>query len=300
MRAVLLVLVMLTGSAAAATPVTVFLERGGHREQTDDGDVVQIPRFGGTTRVWNAVVGCVRDKFSAFAVDVVDQRPQDGDFITAVVGGSADQLGYDPDKVAGVGPEDGHVIPDAIVHVFSRTIGERDTQQLCETTAHEIGHALGLDHSMQCGDLMSYPRDECGERPTLTFTDVDAACGEYSERQCEWGDTQNSYQRLAALVGLHGEATTPEDDSTDSPTSTNSPSSTDTPGWFNANPDPWAMPEPTQSSPTPESTQSAPDSQPNPPMTESCGGHRHRHHSHRRQRANRTRFRCRSRATGIC
>src|SRR5213076_3437101 len=101
MRAVLLVLVMLTGSAAAATPVTVFLERGGHREQTDDGDVVQIPRFGGSTRVWNAMVGCVRDKFAAFNVDVVEQPPR-GTFITAVIGGSAEQLGYDPDQVAGV------------------------------------------------------------------------------------------------------------------------------------------------------------------------------------------------------
>jgi hypothetical protein len=218
MRAVLLVLVMLTGSVAAATPVTVFLEHAGHREQTDDG-IVQIPRFGGSARVWNAMVGCVQQKFSAFAVDVVDQRPQDGEYITAVVGGSADQLGYDPEQVAGVGPSDGRVISDAVVHVFSRTIGERDTQQLCETTAHEIGHALGLDHSMQCGDLMSYPREECGERPTLTFTNVDAACGEYQERDCQVGDSQNSFQRLAALVGLRGaeEMPAPEDTTNDEP-----------------------------------------------------------------------------------
>jgi hypothetical protein len=204
MRAVLLVLVLLTGSLAAATPVTVVLERGGHREQTDDG-VVQIPRFGGPDRVWTAVLACVRDKFGPFAVEVVDRRPPSGDVITAVIGGSADQLGFDPEY-------------DAVVHVFSRTIGERDTQQLCETTAHEIGHALGLDHSMQCGDLMSYPRDECGERPVLAFTNVDAACGEYRERDCAWGATQNSYQRLAALVGLRETAPTDDAPTDDAPT----------------------------------------------------------------------------------
>lgn len=252
MRAVLLVLVMLTGSAAAATPVTVFLERGGHREQSDDGDLIQIPKFGGSMRVWNAVVGCVREKFSAFQVDVVDQRPSDGDFITAVIGGSADQLGYDPDQVAGVGPADGHVIPDAVVHIFSRTIGERDTQQLCETTAHEVGHALGLDHSMQCGDLMSYPRDECGERPTLTFTNVDAACGEYSERECVWGDTQNSFQRLAALVGLRGASSDTENESVP-----DEPSNVD------------SVPEPTQVE------QTAPSAE--PIVVETYRRHRHHH-----------------------
>ncbi len=92
---------------------------------------------------------------------------------------------------------------DAVVHVFSKSVGERDARQLCNVTAHEVGHAMGLDHSMQCGDVMSYPREDCGFGRAETFVDADAPCGEYAERSCHTGEaTQNSFQRLAVLVGL--------------------------------------------------------------------------------------------------
>jgi hypothetical protein len=103
------------------------------------------------------------------------------------------------------------VTRDAVVHVFSRSVGERDARVLCQVAAHEVGHAMGLDHSMQCGDLMSYPRAECGFARDETFVDADAPCGEYEERECHTGsDTQNSYRRLAQLVGLRGGEPTEE------------------------------------------------------------------------------------------
>ncbi len=203
-------------TAQAATGVTVFLDRNGmvlDRNWDDSLEDIAIPRFGGSARVWAGVVSCVREKFAAFDVEVVDEQPPSGEFITALVGGRAEQLGFDGEHVAGVGVSDVVVTRDAIVHVFSQSVGERDAKQLCEVAAHELGHAMGLDHSMQCGDLMSYPREECGFGRVETFTDADAPCGEYEDRACNTGaDTQNSFQRLARLVGLRAPVEPDPDD----------------------------------------------------------------------------------------
>lgn len=183
----------------------MFLERGGQTVTTRDGDEVAIPRFGGGDRAWTALVACVKDRFAPFQVDITDRRPARGPFITALVGGRASMVGLDDSTTNGIGPYDGTVLRTATVHIFSQVgTGERDVENLCAVTAHEVGHSLGLDHEYQCGDIMSYFNDECG---TQAFLDVDAPCGEDSERGCSNGDeTQNSYQRLAQLVGLRSDA----------------------------------------------------------------------------------------------
>jgi hypothetical protein len=223
--------VAIVGTAArASADVTVFLDRDG--QITDDG--VTIPRFGGGDRVWNAVVACVRTQYAPFAVDIVDEQPSSGSYITAVVGGRASLLGLDDRSTNGVGPYSGELIPDAVVHVFSQLgTGERDVENLCAVTAHEVGHALGLDHEVYCGDVMSYYLDQCGAR---TFIDVDAPCGEHGERTCGNGErSQNSYQRLAEMVGLRaGDDRRPPNPA---PDRARGPAP-------NTGDDPWATPEP--------------------------------------------------------
>jgi hypothetical protein len=186
----LLVLVASTGVAFAAQPVTVYLDRDGEVQRAHDGeDAVTIPRFGG-----------VQKQYAPFAVTFVTERPASGAYITAVVGGYASQLGLDDHTTNGVGPYDGSVIPNAVVHIFSKVgTGEHDVENLCAVTAHEVGHALGLDHEYYCGDVMSYYLDQCGAR---RFIDVDAPCGEEGPRACGNGDEQqNSYQRIGRNVG---------------------------------------------------------------------------------------------------
>lgn len=207
MRAVFLsvVLVSLAGpAAAAARPVTVVMERGG-RVLSDD---VTIPRFGGGDQTWRGVVACVRDQFAPFQVDLVEAAPARGAYITVLVGGRASSLGYDDQVTSGVAPYTGDVIANAVVHVFSQGgRGERDVASLCAVAAHEIGHALGLDHSTTCGDLMSYHHDRCG---APAFLDVEAPCGTDRPRTCSNGDaTQSSYRRLGHLVGFKTVAPSP-------------------------------------------------------------------------------------------
>ena len=201
----LVVCVTIAGVAEAAPRgVTVFLERGG-RVIENDGDEIVIPRFGGGDRAWNGIVACVEKHFAPFQLQIVDRRPSRGDYITAVLGGRASQLGLDDRSTNGVGPYTGSVIPNAVVHIFSKVgSGERDVSNLCSVAVHEVSHSLGLDHTYKCGDVMSYFLDRCGARRIL---DVDAACGETRARRCGNGArTQNSYRRLGALVGFKNEA----------------------------------------------------------------------------------------------
>jgi len=186
----------------------VFLQRNGQIVPHGD-DEVEIPKFGGGDRAWGSIVTCVKQQFSPFQIDIVDRRPSHGEFITAVVGGLASQVGLDDRSTNGVGPYDGHVIPNAVVHVFSKVgTGERDTDNLCAVTVHEVSHALGLDHTYRCGDVMSYFLDRCGPR---RFLDAEVPCGEGAPRTCGDGeDTQNSYRRVAAAVGLRKSQPEPE------------------------------------------------------------------------------------------
>jgi hypothetical protein len=192
----------------------VFLERDG-RVFDQGGETIEIPRFGGGDRAWDGIVACVEQHFAPFQIDVVTRRPVRGDFITAVVGGRASQLGLDDRTTNGVGPyAPGRVLRNAVVHVFSQVgTGERDIANLCAVTVHEVAHAMGLDHSYKCGDIMSYFLDRCGPRRLL---DVEAPCGESRPRSCGDGTrSQNSYRKLAAAVGLRNPGPEPEPEPAD-------------------------------------------------------------------------------------
>ncbi|MCB9738602.1 MAG: hypothetical protein H6747_04980 [Deltaproteobacteria bacterium] len=162
-----------------------------------------LPGYNGTDRGWKALVRCVEDRFAPFDVRVTDQRPTAiEDYVMAVFGGSARELGYSKKDAAGVGglaPFNGKPIGRAVVFVFTATLKNRK-EDACDTAAMEIAHAYGLDHSFHCRDVMTYKK-RCGSR---RFLDEAVPCGEDEPRTCTGGAAkQNSFVALRTLLGAH-------------------------------------------------------------------------------------------------
>lgn len=160
---------------------------------------LNFPAYSGSLSRWRSLVKCVQQKFAAFDVRVVDQRPVEPGYIMVMVGGSSSMLkGHTKHThAAGLAPFNSRVIPDAVVFAFSSAM-KNSTTATCETIGMEAAHAYGLDHAMHCSDLMTYLK-RCGSRK---FLNRDLKCGEYRARTCANGDkTQNSYTFLMKLLG---------------------------------------------------------------------------------------------------
>jgi hypothetical protein len=175
--------------ASANSSILVGSQLGGRAS-------IRIPSYRGGD--WADVLGCVRELYAPFQIDITDERPRSGGYVMIAIGGTSDLLDYSA-EVAGVAPIDGKVMDGAVGFVFERTIGDRP-RAVCEAVAHELGHTLGLDHETDCRDIMSYA--QCGPK---TFTDLESSCGEMDgdERACTGGgDSQDSYRHLASVLGL--------------------------------------------------------------------------------------------------
>ena len=196
-------------SAQPANPVLVVLDRGGGRAYAGPEDADQlrsgvverngyayldIPEFTGDAQEWQALLACVEGYYADFAVDISDRAPARGPYIRAMIGGPSLDFGFD-ESVHGIAPWSGRVLREAVAFVFQPD--DWDPDHLCEVAAHEIGHALGLDHSRNCSDLMSY--ESCGPK---AFVDEVAPCGEWEDRACSDGRRrQNSYADLMLRIG---------------------------------------------------------------------------------------------------
>ncbi len=199
-------------------PLPIFLNRNGGRftpgrdDSRANTSIVPnnpstVTAFSGTQAQWQQIVTCVTAQFAPFNAVIVETEPAGGEYVEAVIGGRPGQLGL-PNGVGGVAPIDSfqcNIIPNAIVFAFSDVYGN-DPQDVCETAAQEIAHAISLDHELHCPDPMTY-LSGCGNK---SFRDVDAQCGEYQARACNCGRSrQNSVQVLIEKLGASNGTTPP-------------------------------------------------------------------------------------------
>ncbi|CAN5322000.1 hypothetical protein BH11MYX1_BH11MYX1_56410 [soil metagenome] len=221
---------------AAAPYNTIFLNRcasgcavkpGNTDSRVDTSGIVQSSHvlgqfpFGDDT--WNKVKACVRDTFAPFNVVITDTDPGSASHFEIMVGGKPQDLGFDP-NFGGVSPNGcgSTYIPNALVFDFASvwsngasTCGATCVEDICSTAAQEIAHSLGMDHSHNKLDPMTYfpytgrkyfqtTADQCGSDcnggtgpagQTCTGTDKQVhSC-------CQATATQNSAAILTSLFG---------------------------------------------------------------------------------------------------
>jgi MYXO-CTERM domain-containing protein len=155
---------------------------------------------------WQEVMGCMRELWEPFDVEITDIDPGTTPHIESVVAGRPQDVGMGS-GIGGVSPFDCGIIETSIVFTFARVYGS-DYRSICETAAQEVAHSFGLDHEYMCSDPMTY-LSGCGEK---SFQPVAAPCGEYSARSCSCGgSTQNSVELLLAYNGPRPNDPDPED-----------------------------------------------------------------------------------------
>jgi len=166
---------------------------------------------------WNAVVKCVQDVFSPYALTVTDQKPTDGTvYNKTFVAGMPSELGQAAD-VLGIAPLASNcaVLDNVAAFAFANQHTPTDrVNNICWTVAQESAHTYGLDHEYQykdktsaCNDPMTYRTDCGGEK---FFRDEPADCGEFVVRDCKCGRAfQDSDGELLTIFGPGTPTTTP-------------------------------------------------------------------------------------------
>ncbi len=231
---------------AALTGATIYLNRcvGGCQLAPGTDDMTANPILSGipngptsiaqatdvTEEEWAGVVQCVKEVYSPYAVNVVEEEPTSlAQYSGIIVGGNnsakaAAALGLPPGvggivsgfpcqvDAKGVGfafADDDNV--NAFAFEVSGTVTtESRILGLCWIVAQESAHTFGLsdhefeyvdDKSSACNDPMTY-RFECGGQKF--FRNRFAACGEFKEQgiqQCKCGSSQNSHLKLLTVFG---------------------------------------------------------------------------------------------------
>jgi hypothetical protein len=167
--------------------------------QTKNLPELAVPAAGYDAAMWKSIEACLKQRFAAYDVGFVTERPAQGPYLMAVFGGTGEHLGFGAD-IKGTAPLDAvgcKTSPSAVALVFSAQLGA-DPLLHCEIAAQEIAHAFSADHVVLAEDAMSY----LSAGGPKTFRDTAAPCGETEARPCVCGrPSQNSHQLLLERIG---------------------------------------------------------------------------------------------------
>jgi hypothetical protein len=168
---------------------------------------------------WNALVKCVKEVYSPYAVTVTDVAPAPGSsFTEGIVAGVPEDIGWKRTEVGGiavVSAQGACVAKNNIMSFSFANIygGPTRILDMCWTAAQETAHSFGLDHeyefadgSSACNSPMTYRFDCGGEK---FFRNQAAKCGEAAVRTCCSGGLQDSHQKLVTIFGPGTPITTP-------------------------------------------------------------------------------------------
>jgi len=155
---------------------------------------------------WNQIVQCMKEVYSPFALNVVDQRPTTGvSYTMGIIAGRSSEIGWSAGTM-GVAPAGCQPQDNVISFSFANQHSNFDrVWNICWTAAQETAHAFGLDHEYQfsdgtsaCSDPMTY-RTDCGGQKF--FRNKAAQCGEEAPRACSCGGSQNSHVKIRNVFG---------------------------------------------------------------------------------------------------
>ena len=156
---------------------------------------------------WNAVVKCMQEVYSPYAITVTDQVPQGVSYTETIIAGNPTDIG-EANDVLGIAVFANNCAPEdnAIAFAFANHHPpENRVLNICWTAAQESAHIFGLDHEYEftdgtsaCNDPMTYRVDCGGEK---FFRNREAHCGEDAVRPCRCSATQDSHQQLLSVFG---------------------------------------------------------------------------------------------------
>jgi hypothetical protein len=202
--------------ADAGSAYVVFLDRVGGTYTAGDTDsttntsdlinqMTSIPAWTIAEPTWQAMRACVAQKFAPFNVALTELDPGTGAHAEVVFTPAANVpvLQGNP-SIADIACQNRVTAkvnnPVAFVNITSLT----DPNAVCAAVVLALGAALGLDTTTACPDAMTLHDAQC---LTAGFSNTSLACdatafGMATGCYCSAGTTQNSYQVMAAAVGL--------------------------------------------------------------------------------------------------
>ncbi len=166
-----------------------------------------IAPFSGDLQTRLAIVQAMRRNTDAMGVRVTTLRPEDGDYVMVVYGGTAEEYGALGSAPAG---DCGDQIPNEIA--FAHLDGELAPWVIAGATTalHEAAHTWGLDHVDLEREIM-FPAG--GNTPTafddrchrvvddVALSDGEPTCPDVNVQLCGARGQQNSQASLGALFG---------------------------------------------------------------------------------------------------
>jgi MYXO-CTERM domain-containing protein len=152
-------------------------------------------------RVVADLVAGVRAYYQRYALEIVTERPQSGDYQMLVVGGRPEDC--QRSAIGGLAPLDcGDASPRDVGFVFAQPITALAGVAL--VTAHELGHMLGLPHTLQgCGVMSNFICPGGGDK---SFIDGEQDVAPDHAGRCGFAPRVNTHTLLLDALGAADDA----------------------------------------------------------------------------------------------